>query len=94
MERVQVELSKAKPIYDLTKEEFNYTQKPLGKAIYKHNVGRPKKELDQKASPNDKIVCDVCGRTFTRSGRTNHNRSEFHKAHVKINKKLKELLID
>lgn len=94
MFKVQAEIFKGKPVYALTKEEFNYTQKPLGKAIYKHSVGRPRKEPDEKTSPKDKIVCDICGRTFTRSGRTNHKRSQFHKAHEKINRKLKELLID
>lgn len=97
MEQVQKELRKGKPVYKLTKDEFDYTQKPIGKAIYKHSVemkkvGRPKKDI--KASPKDRLECEICGKTYVRSSSTHHKRTQYHLAHVKINKKLRELLID
>lgn len=94
MEDIQQEVAKGKPVYKLTKEEFDYTQKPVGKAIYKHSVGRPKKDADEKTSPKDRVECDICGKTYVRSSSTNHKRTQFHQAHVKINKKLQKLLIN
>ena len=98
MEQVQEELKKGKPIYRMTKQEFDYSQKPIGKAIYKHSIddtkkiGRPKK--DDKVNPKDRLECDICGKTYTRSSSTHHKRTQYHQAHLKINKKLRELLIE
>lgn len=86
-----------KPILQLTKDEFQYTQTPIGGPTYKHNLkkrGRPTVETNQKKKPNDRIKCEICGKEYFRSGSTKHKRTEFHQAHVKINKKLLDLLID
>lgn len=85
----------AKPMINMTKEEFNYSQKPMGKAIYKNSVrGRPKIAEEDKAKPDDKLICETCKGTFTRRHRKRHNSSRIHLAHANINKKLLELIID
>ena len=45
--------------------------------------GRPKKSDNEKAKPTDKIVCDICEKIITRSGRTRHTRTAYHQACVK-----------
>src|ERR1700677_1702569 len=81
-----------KGLSQYTSEELKYVQKPLGKAIYK--CRRPKKEDSEKCHWSDKVKCDTCGKTFMRSARTAHNNTNFHKIHIKMNDKLKKLLIE
>lgn len=73
-------------------EELQYVQTPLGKACYKS--GRPKKNEFEKAKPTDKITCEICGKNFFRSGRANHYKTEYHKAHNAMNSKLRKILIE
>lgn len=97
IEELQKSMKDTKPVFKLTKEEFEYSQKPIGKAIYKHGIqekkaGRPIKDI--KCSPKDRVKCDICDKTYVRSSSTHHKRTQYHQAHVKINKKLRELLIN
>lgn len=98
MENLQKTMQSTKPIIDMSREEFNYTQKPIGKAIYKHSInsqpGRPKKPEGTKVKPTDRIVCESCGKEYFRSGSTCHKRTVYHQERQRINKKLQELLID
>jgi hypothetical protein len=95
---LQKSMKETKPIFNLNKEEFNYSQKPVGKAIYKHSIeekrkaGRPIKDV--KVNPKDRLECDICGKSYIRSSSTHHKRTQYHQAHVKINSKLRKLLID
>lgn len=73
--------------YDI--DELRYVQTPIGKAVFK--ADKPEKV---KTKPSDRVICDVCGKEFTRSGRTTHNRTQFHKLHASMNAKIKKLLID
>jgi hypothetical protein len=92
METLQKTMIESKPILELSKEEFNYSQKPIGKALYKHSVGRPRKEI--KCDPKDRIKCSICGKIYTRCASYQHKKTQHHKTHMKINEKLKVLLID
>lgn len=78
-------------------EDLSKLIKPIGKEIYKSNnvkkAGRPYKKVGEKVLHSDKIKCDICGRMFTRSNRTNHNNSSVHKAYSNINQKLYKLLL-
>jgi hypothetical protein len=94
MNNLQKEMNTAKPIMEMTKDEFNYSQKPIGKAIYKNAVGRPQIPDDKKAKPTDRIKCKICGKEYTRSHVTNHRKTQHHQTFAKVNKKLQELLID
>ncbi len=84
-----------KPITELTKDEFQYTQTPIGGPTYKHNLkrGRPIPE-NGKAKPTDRIKCEICGKEYFRSGSTKHKRTEYHRAMERVNKKLLDLLVD
>lgn len=55
--------------------------------------GRPKIPEEKKCKPNDKLICDICGGNFTRSGRTGHNNSKKHQIYVKLTKTGRELLL-
>lgn len=77
--------------YDVT--ELDYVMKPLGTALYRKR-GRPRISKEDKALPSDKIKCEVCSKVFTRSGRTGHNRTTYHRVHLDLNEKLRKLLIN
>jgi hypothetical protein len=84
---------KSLPLYDT--DDLKYVRKPIGKAIYNNAIlGRPKINEEDKAKPTDRIECKVCGKTFIRSGRTNHNKSEIHKAYLRMDEKLKDFLLN
>jgi hypothetical protein len=83
---------KALTLYD--DDELRYVQKPIGKAIYKNAIGRPKKKEEDKAHPNDRLICDVCGNKFIRAHRSKHKKTKVHQAYEKMNKKIQKLLIE
>lgn len=86
-----------KPILEMTKEEFRYTQTPLGGPTYKHNVkkaGRPEVVPSKRKLPTDRLKCEICGKEYFRSGSYKHKQTAFHKDRMRMNKKLLELLID
>ncbi len=90
MDKIQKNI-KEKELIQCNEEELKYVQKPLGKAIYK---GRLKKSDDDKAHWSNKIKCNICNKEFIRSSRTAHNLTNFHKLYMKMNEKLKKILID
>jgi hypothetical protein len=96
MEKLQKAMKETKPVINMSKEEFQYSQKPMGKALYVHHkkVGRPRVDPNKKTSPKDKIKCDVCGKIYIRSGSYCHKNTIYHKERLKINKKLAKLLIE
>lgn len=90
--RIQRKIKENKSLCSYTVEELQYVQKPIGKAIYNSKkIGRPKSE--NKVKPTDHIECDICGKTFIRSGRYNHNKTAYHIAHENMNDKIRTLLI-
>ncbi len=89
-QKIQDKLKNNKSLANYDVEDMKYLQKPLGKAIYKR--GRPKS--DNPAKWNDRVICDVCGKEFTRSARTKHKKTQFHQAFEIMNNKLKKLLIN
>lgn len=91
---VKNKLKEAKSIPLMEEEELKYLQKPIGKAIYKRSVGRPRKPDDEKARPGDRVVCEICGGNFKRSHRSSHNKTKIHMVYENMNKKLMNLLVD
>lgn len=85
--RIKKKLNEDKVLVDYDTEELKYVQKPIGKA---HFQSEPKK----KAHWSDRVKCEVCNKDFTRSARSQHKLTNHHKTYEKMNKKLRELLID
>lgn len=83
----ELKTNKSLPLCDIS--TLKYVQKPIGKAIYK---GRVPKE--QYADPKDKINCDICGKTYTRSNKNAHIKTNHHQIYSKMNKKMAKLLLD
>lgn len=55
-------------------------------------VGRPKIPKNEHVKYNDKIVCDVCNGTYTRSNKAAHNKTNLHRRFEKINKDIRTLV--
>lgn len=91
IKNTQEKLRNSNNLLDLDAETLRYGMKPIGKAIIR---GRPKKKEDEKAKPSDKVKCDICGETFIRSNRYNHNKkNKVHQAYAKMNSKMKNILL-
>lgn len=91
IQEIQNKIDKGEALTLYSTEELKYIQKPIGKAIYKNAVGRPKK--DEKAKPSDRVVCDICGGKFVRSHRWDHNKTKVHQAYSKMNDQIRKLLL-
>ena len=83
-------LNDDKNIVDYNREQLEYLQKPIGKAIYK---SEDITDADTKAHWSDRIKCNVCGKEFTRSSRTKHNKTQHHRTYEQLNRKLVEFLV-
>lgn len=42
----------------------------------------------------EKKECPICGKAYTYSNRVNHNKTNFHKIHANINKKVREFILN
>lgn len=93
---LQKEIGSGKELSQFDHDELKYVQKPLGKAIYKSSLenrrGRPR--VEHKAHWSDKVVCDICGAETLRSNQSSHKKRQKHLIYVKINKKLRDALIE
>ena len=67
---------------DMTKDELQFNLKyPL--------------YLDKRNKTNNKqIMCKECRKTYLKSNKHNHERTNYHKLYEKLNNKLRELLAD
>lgn len=99
--RIQENLKSGKSFSLLEVEDILYMEKPLGKAMYvdslieqKRPIGRPRKEDEDKAKPNDILICNICGRTFIRSARSRHRKTKIHQAYEGINTKLAKVILN
>jgi len=92
MEDIKKNLEEKKSLPLCSAEELKFIGTPIGKAIYTRK-GRPKKDEADKAKWHDRVECKVCGKSFIRSGRTKHNKSQFHKAYLNIHEKMRILIL-
>lgn len=46
----------------------------------------------KKAHWRDRIKCKICGKSYTRSGATNHKRTEFHRTYQTMSEKFMEMM--
>jgi hypothetical protein len=75
-------------------DDIKKLQTPIGKAIYNNSIGRPPKKEGEKALPNDRLNCEICGGKFIRSHRTAHKKTKVHKAYENMNRKISKVLLD
>ena len=98
--KIRNRIKENKFLNEYNDEELEFVQTTTGKALYKHNL--PEQERIQEEddiprgqkSPNDRIKCKICGKAFTRSSRTHHNRTVYHTLKKLEHDKLKKILID
>ena len=43
---------------------------------------------------NDRVKCTICGKIVSRSNQSNHRKSNQHQIYLKMNEKIRKLLID
>ena len=102
IKEVRNKLKYKKNLTTYNDDELKFLQTVTGKALYLHDNTRdggyiePEPEIveKRKARWDDRIICDVCNKEFTRSGRTGHNRTLYHRMKKQEHQKLKKLLID
>lgn len=94
IKRSQKKLKSGDNLVHLDVTTLRYSKKPIGRAIYKAHVGRPRKAETEKAKPTDRVKCHVCGKTIIRSGRGQHNNTKYHKLYTEVEVKLRKILID
>ncbi len=90
-------LKNKKNLTTYDEEELKFLQTTTGKALFNHKSEEEPKEKVQekrKAKWSDRIECDICGKVFTRSARSSHNITLFHRMKRDEHAKLKKLLID
>jgi hypothetical protein len=97
-EDIYKQLRSGKSILLLDNKDIKRIQAPIGKAIYKDSlerpIGRPRKNSEEKAKPNDRIICDICGGKFYRRHKSSHNKTKVHQAYESMNRKLSKVLLD
>lgn len=45
-----------------------------------------KKNIQNRLHYSDRVLCDICGKTYARSGLTSHNGTQYHLLHLKFKK--------
>lgn len=100
---IQDKLKKGHGIATYNEEELKYLQTPIGKEIYKNAMNTPQEQYIQitttnKMKPtsrwNDRVKCTICGKIVSRSNQSNHRKSNQHQIYLKMNEKIRKLLID
>ncbi len=79
-------------------EEMKYITKPIGRAVYENayenkDIVKPKKEK-KKNNRFERIECELCGRVISKNNKAAHRKTRYHQAFEKMNKKLREFLLD
>lgn len=80
------------PLYE--PNELKYIKKPIGSALYKRARGRPKKDDNIKAKPNDRVRCKICGNFYTRSGKYNHEITKVCQVYARLDKNMKKIIFN
>lgn len=77
-------------------DEMSYIKKPIGNAIYTtalENKSEPKIK-GERYNRTEKVLCDLCGRYYTRSNKYSHIRTRYHLAYKGVNDKFKQFLLN
>lgn len=55
-------------------------------------MGRPRVPINEQAKYNDKIICNICKGSYSRSNKVAHNKTKLHRAFEKINNDIRTLV--
>lgn len=75
-------------------DEMSYIRKPVGKAIYTTALEYKQEPKKDRYNRSEKVLCDLCGKYYTRSNKCHHNKTRYHLAYKSINDKFKQLLLN
>lgn len=84
---VKKELESGKEILLQSDEALKFVNNPIGKAHFKAGSTNDEKKY------LDKIVCNDCGKTYTRSNKSKHLKTNHHQTYMKINRKWRTLIL-
>lgn len=93
-------IKKVKSLAKADTEELKKIKKPIGKAIYKqtelddNNNNIKNVSVKEGKLPTDIVECTICDKKYTRSNKTAHCGTKYHQLYMKMNKKLRQVLID
>ena len=88
---IQNSLKNGTSITLLSKEEIKYASTPIGNAIYKKAI---ENKTHTVKSPNDYLICDICGGKYTRAHKSDHKKTKIHKAHENMHRKFAKILLN
>jgi len=74
--------------------EVTYQEKPKSPPLRKKKVAEDKPTPKKKAHWSDRLKCEICGGTYTRSAVSAHRGTKKHQIYAKTNKKLLNLMRD
>lgn len=88
--------SKLEQIIKMQAGEIIELTNPLKKAVYKKDINsieKPKRIIGVRTPRNTKMICEICGNSYTRSNKSNHEKTSLHKAMAKANQTLKKAIL-
>ena len=77
-------------------DELQYSKKPIGRSIYQCALQEKKNTRSKRGTykPDDKVICDLCGKQYRRSNRSFHERTKHHLTYKLVNDKFKQLILN
>jgi hypothetical protein len=87
--KLQKKISEDKNMINYDDDTLKYVQKPIGKALFNNG-----KKVIRKNDPNEKMTCELCGKSYTRCNKVHHNKTQYHQLYEKINKKMMKLVLN
>lgn len=81
-------LEKPKQLVQYTVEELKEVMQPIQKATFIKDEGKLIR------NPSDRIKCEYCDKTYRRSNKDKHVKTQIHQLHERINKTLRQIIID
>jgi hypothetical protein len=94
IETLKKRLQAGEELIKYNSDELNYVTKPIGKAIYEGaQYEKHEKPKRKKWNPAERVTCELCGKEYSRSARSQHSKTQVHLAYKVVNDKLKELML-
>lgn len=93
IDNIKNKLRIGKELINCEIDEIGYIKKPVGGSIYKTAIeNKPKGK--RKYISHERILCDLCGKDYRRSNKTQHEKTQYHLTYKNVNDKFKQLLLN